>query len=188
LNGNVCIYPIGSVDGFLLEHLAECINKVCGLDCKIGKGIGIPRYAFNQIRNQYDSKLILKNLVQLCGDNHWLIGVTHVDLYVSILKYVFGIAQIQGQCSIVSLYRLRPEFYEKPTDLTLLLSRLSKTALHELGHGVGLTHCRNRDCVMYSSVSIEDTDHKSIGYCPTCLELFKWFQNEAGPRNSRLPN
>ena len=180
MNKHVRIYPIGSVNGFLLEHLAECIRTVCALDCRIDKGIGHPGYAFNQVRNQYDSKRILQSLVPLCGDNHWLIGVTGVDLYVSILKYVFGIAQIKGPCSIVSLYRLRPEFYEKPVDLPLLLSRLSKTALHELGHSVGLTHCRNRDCVMYSSVNIEDTDHKSIGYCPTCLELFQWFQEENG--------
>jgi len=114
-------------------------------------------------------------LVQHCSDETLkLIGITKVDLYVPVLKYVFGLSEINGQCSLISLHRLIPQFYENPANHELLLTRAEKTALHELGHAFGLTHCRNRHCVMYSSTKIEDTDFKQPDFCPTCLELVKW--------------
>jgi archaemetzincin len=102
-------------------------------------------------------------------------GVTTLDLYVPILKYVFGLAEVNGQCALISTYRLRPEFYEQPGNDTLLLERTEKTALHELGHTLGLTHCRDRLCVMYSSTHIENTDQKNADFCRTCRDLFVWY-------------
>jgi archaemetzincin len=158
-----------------LEHLAECISARCGVACKISLRMESPEYAFNENRRQYNSKLILKQLLQQCPrDTLKLIGVTPVDLYVPILKFVFGLAQIEGQCSIISLYRLYPQFYGQPSNPDLFLLRLEKTAFHELGHTFGITHCRDRHCTMYSSTRIEDTDFKQPEFCPTCFELFRW--------------
>ena len=39
------------------------------------------------------------------------LAVADVDLYIPILKYVFGEAQIGGPCAVVSAFRLRQEFY-----------------------------------------------------------------------------
>jgi archaemetzincin len=138
--------------------------------------LGNPKYAYNKTRLQYDSKLILKKLHHSCPhDTSRLIGVTHVDLYVPILKYVFGLAEVEGRCCLISIHRLRPEFYDQPPNPALLLERVEKTALHEIGHTLGLTHCRDRRCVMYSSTHIENTDFKQTDFCATCFELFKWY-------------
>jgi archaemetzincin len=135
-----------------------------------------PKYAYNDTRHQYNSKQILKHLLKQCTrETLRLIGVTPVDLYVPILKYVFGLAQIEGQCSIISLHRLYPQLYDQPSNSDLLLARVEKTALHELGHTFGITHCRDRRCIMYSSTRIEDTDFKQPDFCPTCFELFQWY-------------
>ncbi len=134
-----------------------------------------PRYAFTETRGQYNSKLILERLVRCCpSDAVRLIGITQVDLFVPILKYVFGLAEVEGRSSIISIHRLRPEFYEQLPAPDLLLERVEKTALHELGHTLGLTHCRDRRCVMYSSTQIEHTDYKRSECCPGCRELFSW--------------
>lgn len=176
----VTICPVGSVDQGVLDHIAKCISIRCGLSCRVSMGMENPRYAYNDVRCQYDSKLILKRLIQQSPNNTLrFIGVTSVDLYVPILKFVFGLAQIDGKCSIISLHRLYPMFYDQPDDPDLFLSRVEKTVLHELGHSFGITHCRDRHCVMYSSVRIEDTDFKSADFCPTCLELFHWFLNKS---------
>jgi len=176
----VTICSLGSVDEGILDHIAKCISIRCGLSCRVSMGMGNPRYAYNDIRGQYNSKLILKHLLQQSAyDTLRLVGVTSVDLYVPILKFVFGLAQIDGKCSIISLHRLYPRFYDQPADPDLFLSRVEKTALHELGHTFGITHCRDRHCVMFSSTRIEDTDFKRAEFCPTCLELFHWFLNKS---------
>ncbi len=101
-------------------------------------------------------------------------AVTEADLFIPVLKYVFGAAQMEGKCAVISLHRLRSEHYDEDENESLLLERLLKTALHELGHSLGLTHCRRRTCVMYSSTRIHDTDTKMAEFCPTCRELFRW--------------
>ncbi len=168
------------MDQNILEHLAERISARSGLAGRVSSGMENPKYAYNETRFQYDSKLILKHLLKGCSDDTLrLIGVTHVDLYVPILKYVYGLAEVEGRCCLISTHRLRPEFYDQPPDPDLFLERVEKTALHELGHTFGLTHCRDRRCVMYSSTHIENTDFKQSTFCFSCLELFKWYlQNQ----------
>ena len=180
----ITICPVGSIDERILDHIAKCISIRCGLSCRISMRMENPRYAYNDTRCQYNSKLILKRLLQQSPrDTLRLMGVTSVDLYVPILKFVFGLAQIDGKCSIISLHRLWPQFYDQPANPDLFLSRVEKTALHELGHTFGITHCRDRRCVMFSSTRIEDTDIKCAEFCPTCFELFKWFVSKSSPKS-----
>ncbi|HOP46347.1 MAG TPA: archaemetzincin family Zn-dependent metalloprotease [Desulfobacteraceae bacterium] len=167
--------PIGSVDQEILNYLAERIFHNLGLSCKISPAKNIPIHAYNKSRLQYNSKLILKDLQYHCSNEMAaLIAITEVDLYVPILKYVFGLSQIEGKCSVISLHRLNPQFYTQPFNKLTLLERAEKTALHEIGHSFGLTHCRNRQCVMYSSYNVEDTDFKESRFCSTCFELLRW--------------
>ena len=184
MSNSVTICSVGSVDEGILEHIAKCISIRCGLSCRISLRTENTRYAYNDTRCQYNSKLILKRLLQQSPlDTFRLIGVTTVDLYVPILKFVFGLAQIEGKCSIISLHRLCPRFYDQPSNPDLLLARVEKTALHELGHTFGITHCRDRRCVMYSSARIEDTDFKDSEFCTTCFELFQWFLKKSSPKS-----
>jgi archaemetzincin len=172
----VTICAVGPVDESILEHIAKFISARCGLFCKISSSTENPTYAYNDSRRQYNSKLILKHLLHQCSkDTFRVFGVTWADLYVPILKYVYGLAQIDGQCSIISLHRLCPKFYNQPANSHLLLTRVEKSVVHELGHTFGLIHCRDRRCTMYSSTRIEDMDFKQSELCPTCFELFKWY-------------
>ena len=163
------------MEEIVLDRISDCIEKRCGLRSRVVAGLENPEYAFDERRHQYNAKHILKNLIQCCPEDAMrFMGVTGVDLFVPILKYVFGLAEMEGTCSVISTHRLRQECYEQPPDRELLLMRVEKTAMHELGHCFGLTHCRHRRCVMYSSTRIEDTDRKEVDFCPTCSELFRW--------------
>lgn len=82
-----------------------------------------------------------------------------------MLTFVFGEAQIEGRCAVVSYYRL-PE----PDRPELLPQRLAKEAIHELGHTFGLRHCHNWNCVMSSSHAVERLDIKSAAFCPGCKQ------------------
>jgi len=175
LSKRITICPMGRVDETMIEHLREAVASRSGITCVVSPRMDTPEYAYNETRRQYNSKLVLEHLIRCCpSDSFRIIGVTHVDLYITILKYVFGLAQMNGRPAVISTFRLRPQYYDQQSNTGLLQIRLEKTALHELGHTLGLTHCRDRRCVMYSSTRIEDTDLKKPGFCPTCLELFRW--------------
>jgi archaemetzincin len=96
------------------------------------------------------------------------LGVAGVDLFIPILTYVFGEAQLEGTAAVVSTYRLDNAIYGLPKDDGLLLDRLTKEATHELGHTFGLLHCQRGHCVMHSSTYAEDVDLKSPQFCASC--------------------
>ena len=75
-------------------------------------------------------------------------------LFVPNLNYVFGEADIENGVCIISLSRLRQEFYDQKPDKVLFLRRTLKEAVHELGHTYGLGHCANPKCVMHFSNSL----------------------------------
>lgn len=96
-----------------------------------------------------------------------------MDLYVPVLTFVFGEAQVEGKVAIVSNYRLRDELYGLPKNPEQLKERLEKEAIHELGHTFGLVHCREPSCVMYSYTYAEEIDFKSKDPCKTCVSLLE---------------
>jgi archaemetzincin len=174
LSKAIAIYPLGRVDAGLLRGIADFIEQETGVACPIAGELESPEYAYDDKRDQYNSKTIIKRLLEIHTNHLRLIGVTPIDLFVPILKYVFGLAQMEGPCAVISICRLRPEFYEHPPDPGLLMKRARKTALHELGHSLGLIHCRNRLCIMYAATRIEDIDGKRSHFCPACQDLFHW--------------
>jgi len=110
----------------------------------------------NEVDTIYSPELIKK------------IGLFRIDLYIPILTYIFGQAVFNGETGIASLYRLKNEQYGMKKDDALLLNRLRKVVIHELGHTFGLIHCHNPTCVMRSSTYVEDLDQKDHNLCSKC--------------------
>ena len=131
--------------------------------------IPVPPESFEARRNQYYSTRILKEMLgDVPRDALKLLGVTDKDLCIPILTYVFGEAQVGGTAAVVSLARLRQEHYGLAPDRPLLLERLRKECLHELGHTFGLFHCTSRECVMYLSNTVVDVDTRGRDFCTGC--------------------
>ena len=131
----------------------------------------VPAHAFDKRRYQYCSSIILAFLRENYrpeGDK--VLAITHVDLFVPRLNFVFGEAECPGRFAIISTCRLRPEFYGDPPNELLFLERCVKEAVHEIGHTLGLRHCSNPRCVMFFSNSIWDTDRKGARPCRRCME------------------
>ncbi|GBD93404.1 peptidase family M54 [bacterium BMS3Abin05] len=124
---------------------------------------------YNIRRNQYHATEILAMLLRkMPADADRIIGVTNLDLYIPILTFVFGEAQLKGRAAVVSCFRLRNEFYGLPANNDLLAERFAKEAVHELGHTFGLIHCENPTCVMHASTYAEEIDLKNYQFCPNC--------------------
>jgi len=153
----------------LLDELAAALARVFHVSCHVRTESLDAGFAFDRARNQYLSTAILQRLQALpCPEGARLMGITGLDLYVPVLTFVFGEAQLEGHCALVSLHRLREEFYGLPGSNDLLHERLTKEAVHELGHTFGLRHCDDWYCVMASTHAVERLDVKSAGFCPGC--------------------
>lgn len=127
------------------------------------------RPAYSPERNQYHATLILASLLRNLPDpSSKILGITSVDLFVPVLTFVFGQAQLDGPGALLSTFRLRNAFYGLPPNEDLLLDRTLKESVHELGHTFGLVHCSDAECVMSSSTYVEEVDLKADWYCPQC--------------------
>ena len=161
---------IGSLGEDLLGQLRRDLAVDFRRQCEVLPVRLDPEFAFHAERQQYHSTEILERLQSLASKNTWrLLGVTPVDLYIPILTFVFGEAQLDGRCAVVSAHRLRQEFYGLPPQEKLLQERLRKEAVHELGHTLGLHHCEYYRCGMSPSHSIERIDLKEPTFCSACL-------------------
>jgi archaemetzincin len=126
-------------------------------------------FAFNPLRGQYHSTEILQRLSLAVPDDALrVVGITELDLFIPVLTFVFGEAQVNSPCAVVSYHRLRQEVYGLPADDEVLRERLLKELLHELGHTFGLTHCSSWQCVMHTSHTVEAVDVKPSQFCRTC--------------------
>jgi len=167
---NLQLLAIGELDYGLLDDLCKGIRRVFQVPCEIVNGAVSPEFAFHPERRQYHSSEILARMQQTrVGPDCWrILGITAVDLYIPILTFVFGEAQLGGRCGVVSIHRLKQEFYGLPADGGLLRDRLLKEAVHELGHTLELTHCEDYGCVMAASHSVEWIDLKDPHFCEEC--------------------
>lgn len=171
------ITPIGNMDMEVLEELSKNIREIIDVDVMILPPIEEPEHAYNPSRNQFHSTEILSKLRKSVfqesrgkEDVFRVLGVADLDLYVPGLNFLFGEADLLGRAAIISLKRLRQEFYSLRPDKKLFLERVIKEAVHQLGHTLGLGHCINRSCVMHFSNKIEDTDRKEKDFCQRCQQ------------------
>jgi archaemetzincin len=157
-----------------LKEVDEHIKKDFGFPTKTLQSTINPEDSYNSMRKQYHSTNILKEMLdEFPSDALKMIGITTSDLFIPILTFVFGEAQLDGKVGIVSSARLSQEFYGLPPNQSLLKRRLIKEIKHELGHTFGIVHCSLRECVMSVANNIADVDAKGISFCEGCRELLR---------------
>jgi len=165
----VHLLPIGNVEDGLLKDLRPALEDAFRVSCKVLPARLDPEFAYHGERQQYHSSEILHRMQSFLTPDSWrMLGVAAVDLYIPILTFVFGEAQMGGPCAVVSAHRLRQEFYGLPADSELYRLRVIKEAVHEMGHTLSLTHCRDYSCAMAPSHAVEWIDLKEHNLCNDC--------------------
>ena len=172
----IAIHLIGAVETRVdLKEVEDSIRKDFGHPTLISRSNINPENSYDPTRKQYHSTKILKEMLdERPTDASKMIGIISSDLFIPILTFVFGEAQLDGTVGIVSLARLQQEFYRLPPNHALLQKRLIKEMKHELGHAFGLVHCPLRECVMSVANNISDVDSKGSSFCDNCKELLRY--------------
>jgi archaemetzincin len=164
------LLPVGNPDARVLEWLRQALAEKFRVPSEILAPALDPMFALHAERQQFHSTEILGAIQKRISRDTWrLLAVTERDLYIPILTFVFGEAQLGGPAAVVSYHRLRQEFYGLPHDLDVLANRLLIESVHELGHTLHLTHCQEFRCAMAASHSVEWIDIKDSGFCEDCL-------------------
>ncbi len=163
----ITLKPLGDIADEIMEELGDSVGGVFHCPVEIKAGFSDLAQAYNPERKQYLSSKLLNSL-QKSEREERVVGITDADLYVPRLNFVFGEADIISGTAIISLCRLRQEYYGLVPDEALFLGRATKEVVHELGHTFGLGHCSNNKCVMHFSNSLADTDLKEVHFCNKC--------------------
>lgn len=172
------------VEEDVLTALEMWLWHTFGFEIRRMAPLAEPVYAFEAKRQQYSSSMILQELLEQCPEDAVkLLAVTERDLFIPMLSFVFGLAQLNGKVAVISLARLRQGFYGFAENRPLLLARTMKEAVHELGHTFGLVHCRDKSCAMSLSTSIRQVDAKTDRFCDECnlvlQENIKWIRQQS---------
>ena len=166
------VLPVGNAGTTILSRIKDGLARVFP-ETKaliVDDHLPLPEAAFDKRRGQYRSNQVL-GMIQSHVSNkslNRLLGVIDADVYIQGLNFVFGEAIFPGKSALISLWRLRPEFYKCPSNLEVFSERSVKEAVHEVGHTLGLGHCSRSSCVMHFSNSIFDTDKKQALFCDEC--------------------
>lgn len=130
--------------------------------------------AYDVSRKQVNSTALLAQILEAGADPLLKrLAIVDADLFIPVLTFVFGEAQLSGTAAVVSTHRLSNQFYGLPRNDVLMRERLGKEIVHELGHTFGLFHCRKYDCVMRSSTYVEEIDLKGSHPCEPCTNLIR---------------
>ncbi len=166
MSPHIVIIEYDRVEEVDRSRLAGELARVFGREAIVGLSRPVPAHGFHEARNQYLAGAFLGDLRQQAAPEAKYLGVTAVDLYSRGLSLVFGQADVGGTAAVISSARLHPEDFDGGVGVPeLLRERVLKEAIHELGHAFGLTHCRDKYCIMHFSRSLPDTDIKGPGFC-----------------------
>lgn len=172
MKGAIAVWWIGAgpAEAALLGDVKEALEASYGLPARIHAPSERPADAYDARRGQHASGKILAWLSSRPPDgSRRILGVTDADLFIPILTFVFGEAQLRGRAAVVSTARLSDR-EGIPAGHAILAARLAKECVHEVGHTFGLIHCRAPGCAMARSTSLRDVDAKTSRLCEECRE------------------
>lgn len=166
---SVGVIPVGDVPESTLQIIADHITGRFKLTTQILPPLEQPEYAFDERRLQYNAGIIIEAMEAMQFGNHdKVIGVLNNDLFIPIFTHVFGEARQGGKCGLVSLFRLMKNSDGSTPPKSLVLERVAKVALHELGHLLDLLHCEHKKCLMHFSGGVDEVDNMSLELCEYC--------------------
>jgi archaemetzincin len=153
----------------LIDALSDELRKFLGASVEIAPPVVLPSGMRPTGALPVDAlldHLIERSSLSVAASPSWTLGLTRRALLSADGGSIFGAATIGGEWAIVSTARL----IERSREVSL--TRVTKEALHELGHLAGLGHCSRRRCLMSAAASPTDIDARNMQFCFDCDSRF----------------
>lgn len=170
---HVDIVPVGDVPAAVKREASSGLRSVYECDVTVHEEQPIPDGAYDSSRSQYRAEEFIE-LASRIGAGGKNIALTAKDLFYRRRNYVFGLAYLDGNGSVVSTYRLQTSAdggLAANSGREVFSDRVRKEVIHEIGHTLGLEHCDNKRCVMNFSPTVREVDVKEQYLCGSCSRL-----------------
>jgi archaemetzincin len=171
----VAIQPLGSVDPDLVHAVASRIEHRFAVDVIVLPVRSLPESAFYRPRLRYRGERLVDWLVGMKPAGvSVILGLMSSDLSTTkghVYDWgVMGVGSPSRATGVVSTYRLQGDDASEQ----LVTLRAGQVALHELGHSLGLHHCRVPRCIMNDAKGgIAAVDESSGRFCASCRVKLK---------------
>lgn len=129
----------------------------------------LPSDAYYKPRSRYRAEKLLDHLqTSLPQDGFRVLGLTGHDISTTKDNYedwgILGLATVDGEACVISTFRTK-KGAKSPEHARI---RLGKTAVHEIGHTLGLPHCPNAGCLMEDARGTVTTTDGEYDLCHDC--------------------
>ena len=164
------ILPLGhEIAGTDIDFVRRSLEAFFDLRIEVIAPQSLPQAAFYAPRKRYRAEKLLTFLdAHAPKDAQRVVGLTAVDISTSkgaIFDWgVLGLATIDGRVCVLSKFRCGRG--TKTAEQALV--RYGKTAVHEVGHTLGLDHCPTAACLMEDAKGTVTTTDREYDLCPRC--------------------
>lgn len=168
----VVLVPLRQFPDDLLDAIETVLVEQLDVAVKRHAPVVLPASAYYKPRRRYRADKLLDHLhtyVPAGAPDTRILGLTTVDISTTNGKIkdwgVFGLGEMPGTTCVISTFRLRRGIKNREH----FRFRVAVTALHEIGHTLGLDHCTETRCPMQDAEGgIENTDTSSGILGPAC--------------------
>lgn len=171
------VRAIGAVPLPLLREVARAVTLRLGVKSRVETTpMRLASDAYRPQRQQYRADMLLDDVDARVPEGEALLGVVGEDIYEPGMNFLFGISYEGRGSALLSIARVDEGERERRASAALRATRAAKLAVHEVGHSLGLGHCRTPRCVMSYSDHVAELDSESDRLCARCRERLRRLQ------------
>jgi archaemetzincin len=173
----VRLLPIGDVAQDTIEKAAAGVESHGPIRAIVEKRLPLPPETMSSQKGRYRSELLLDWIAKLdlpAGGK--ILGITDVDIVAHKGNApnwgVLGLGAIDGRMCVISTFRMKRKKGGGTVSEDVVTERLWKTAVHEVGHTIGIEHCPVGGCLMHDGMGTVFTTDEEHDFCPRCASRF----------------